>query len=72
MLKLPRARVPGGAEVCRRAVTEEEMQRVVESTMKIGPGRPAPKYDPSYKCPLEAQLGILLMERDMFREFMSR
>eukprot|EP00435_Cladocopium_sp_Y103_P066098 s163_g28.t1 len=40
-------------EVCRRAVTEEEMQRVVESTMKIGPGRPAPEYDPSYRCPLE-------------------
>ncbi|CAK9006920.1 Hypothetical protein (Fragment) [Durusdinium trenchii] len=40
-------------EVCRRAVTEEEMQRVVESTMKIGPGRPAPEFDPSYQCPLE-------------------
>ena len=45
------------SEVCRRAVTEEEMQRVVESTMKIGPGRPAPNYDPSYKCPLEARRG---------------
>ncbi|CAE7464771.1 HERC2 [Symbiodinium necroappetens] len=40
-------------EVCRRAVTEEEMQRVVESTMKIGLGRPAPEYDPNYTCPLE-------------------
>ena len=40
-------------EVCRRAVTEEEMQRVVESTMKIGPGRPAPDFDPNYQCPLE-------------------
>ncbi|CAE7241417.1 HERC2, partial [Symbiodinium pilosum] len=40
-------------EVCRRAVTEEEMQRVVESTMKISLGRAAPEYDPSYTCPLE-------------------
>mmetsp|Transcript_90089 Transcript_90089/g.142351 ORF Transcript_90089/g.142351 Transcript_90089/m.142351 type:complete len:693 (-) Transcript_90089:107-2185(-) len=40
-------------EVCVRAVTEEEMQRVVESQLKIGPGRPAPEYDPDYKCPLE-------------------
>ncbi|CAE7940191.1 HERC2 [Symbiodinium sp. KB8] len=40
-------------QVCRRAVTEEEMQRVVESTMKIGLGRPAPEYDPNYTCPLE-------------------
>ena len=24
------------SQVCRRAVTEEEMQRVVESTMKLG------------------------------------
>ncbi|CAJ1389826.1 unnamed protein product [Effrenium voratum] len=40
-------------EVCRRAVTEEEMQRVVESTMKISALRPAPTYDPSYQCPLE-------------------
>jgi hypothetical protein len=40
-------------EVCCRAVTEEEMQRVVESACKIGPGRPAPEYDPNYVCPLE-------------------
>jgi hypothetical protein len=39
-------------EVCQRAVTEEEMQRVVESACKIGPGRPAPEYDPNYECPL--------------------
>lgn len=40
-------------EVCERAVTEEEMQRVVESQCKIGPGRPAPEYDPDYVCPLK-------------------
>jgi hypothetical protein len=34
-------------------VTEEEMQRVVESQCKIGPGRPAPEYDPDYVCPLK-------------------
>lgn len=39
--------------VCERAVTEEEMQRVVESACKIGPGRPAPTFDPEYKCPLK-------------------
>lgn len=39
--------------VCERAVTEEEMQRVVESQCKIGPGRPAPEYDPNYVCPLK-------------------
>ena len=41
-------------EVCRRAVTEEEMQRVVESTVRIGPDSPAPEFDPDYQCPLEA------------------
>jgi len=40
-------------EVCERAVTEEEMQRVVESQCKIGPGRPAPTFDPNYVCPLK-------------------
>lgn len=40
-------------EVCERAVTEEEMQRVVESACKIGPGRPAPEFDPNYVCPLK-------------------
>jgi len=40
-------------EVCRRAVEEEEMQRVVEAAMKIGPGSPAPEYDPKILCPLK-------------------
>merc|ERR1711971_53184 len=40
-------------EVCARAVTEEEMQRVVESSFKIGTGRPAPQYDADYVCPLK-------------------
>eukprot|EP00931_Biecheleriopsis_adriatica_P072797 TRINITY_DN47199_c0_g1_i1.p1 TRINITY_DN47199_c0_g1~~TRINITY_DN47199_c0_g1_i1.p1 ORF type:complete len:626 (-),score=118.70 TRINITY_DN47199_c0_g1_i1:196-2073(-) len=40
-------------DVCQRAVTEEEMQRVVESSFQIGPGTPAPEYDPDYVCPLE-------------------
>mmetsp|Transcript_13524 Transcript_13524/g.35758 ORF Transcript_13524/g.35758 Transcript_13524/m.35758 type:complete len:658 (-) Transcript_13524:22-1995(-) len=40
-------------EVCQRAVTEEEMQRVVESAFKIGPTSPAPAFDRDYKCPLE-------------------
>eukprot|EP00928_Gymnodinium_smaydae_P097042 TRINITY_DN869_c0_g1_i2.p1 TRINITY_DN869_c0_g1~~TRINITY_DN869_c0_g1_i2.p1 ORF type:complete len:894 (+),score=167.84 TRINITY_DN869_c0_g1_i2:57-2684(+) len=40
-------------EVCERAVTEEEMQRVEDSICKIGPGSPAPTYDASYKCPLQ-------------------
>lgn len=39
-------------EVCRRAVTEEEMQRVTESALKIGPGTAAPEFDPKYVCPL--------------------
>eukprot|EP00929_Paragymnodinium_shiwhaense_P112056 TRINITY_DN80315_c0_g1_i1.p1 TRINITY_DN80315_c0_g1~~TRINITY_DN80315_c0_g1_i1.p1 ORF type:complete len:744 (-),score=178.89 TRINITY_DN80315_c0_g1_i1:127-2358(-) len=40
------------AEVCQRAVTEEEMQRVCEAHLKIGPNCPAPTYDRDYKCPL--------------------
>mmetsp|Transcript_36083 Transcript_36083/g.84585 ORF Transcript_36083/g.84585 Transcript_36083/m.84585 type:complete len:663 (-) Transcript_36083:96-2084(-) len=40
-------------EVCERAVTEEEMQRVVESARVIGPDSPAPAYDPKYQCPLK-------------------
>eukprot|EP00930_Biecheleria_cincta_P058125 TRINITY_DN43977_c0_g1_i1.p1 TRINITY_DN43977_c0_g1~~TRINITY_DN43977_c0_g1_i1.p1 ORF type:complete len:699 (-),score=147.11 TRINITY_DN43977_c0_g1_i1:728-2824(-) len=40
-------------DVCQRAVTEEEMQRVTDAMIKIGPGSPAPEYDPSYVCPLE-------------------
>lgn len=35
--------------VCQRAVTEEEMQRIVDSAVRIGPGRPAPQYDPGYR-----------------------
>lgn len=40
-------------EVCERAVTEEEMQRVAESLLKIGPGVKAPEFDAKYKCPLK-------------------
>jgi hypothetical protein len=39
-------------EVCSRAVIEEEMARLVESTTRIGPDSPAPAYDSSYVCPL--------------------
>lgn len=38
--------------VCQRAVTEEEMQRIVDSSVRIGTGAPAPEYDPNYRCPL--------------------
>lgn len=40
-------------EVCERAVTQEEMQRVEDATLSIHAGRPAPVYDPKYKCPLK-------------------
>eukprot|EP00930_Biecheleria_cincta_P034275 TRINITY_DN23701_c0_g1_i1.p1 TRINITY_DN23701_c0_g1~~TRINITY_DN23701_c0_g1_i1.p1 ORF type:complete len:734 (-),score=95.19 TRINITY_DN23701_c0_g1_i1:137-2305(-) len=40
-------------DVCQRAVTEEEMQRVCDAATHIGPGSPAPEYDSNYKCPLE-------------------
>lgn len=40
-------------EVCKRAVTQEEMQRVAEALFRITPGGPAPDYDPSYTCPIE-------------------
>lgn len=40
-------------EICKRAVTEEEMQRVVESAFKIGPGSSAPRFDPKYVCPIK-------------------
>jgi len=40
-------------EICQRAVTEEEMQRVVESAFKIGPGTSAPVYDSKYVCPIK-------------------
>lgn len=39
-------------DVCQRAVTEEEMQRVCDASTHIGPGSPAPEYDSNYKCPL--------------------
>lgn len=39
-------------EVCQRAVTEEEMQRVCDANTIIGPDSPAPTFDPAYKCPL--------------------
>mmetsp|Transcript_1321 Transcript_1321/g.3253 ORF Transcript_1321/g.3253 Transcript_1321/m.3253 type:complete len:686 (+) Transcript_1321:128-2185(+) len=39
-------------DVCARAVTEEEMQRIVESLTRITPNQPAPEYDASYQCPL--------------------
>mmetsp|Transcript_74015 Transcript_74015/g.176175 ORF Transcript_74015/g.176175 Transcript_74015/m.176175 type:complete len:652 (-) Transcript_74015:154-2109(-) len=42
-------------QVCTRAVTEEEMQRLVPSDFQIGEGTPAPKYDPNYKCPLTVE-----------------
>jgi len=42
-------------QVCTRAVTEEEMQRLVPSDFQIGEGTPAPKYDPNYKCPLHVE-----------------
>merc|ERR1712061_955252 len=46
--------------VCERAVTEEEMQRVVESKIRITPGCPAPDYDPSIKCPLQVLNAIFV------------
>ena len=40
-------------DVCRRAVTEEEMQRVTESTVMVKPGVSAPTYRAEDQCPLE-------------------
>lgn len=40
-------------DICQRAVTEEEMQRVVESAFKIGPGTCAPVFDSKYVCPIK-------------------
>ncbi|CAK0888621.1 unnamed protein product [Prorocentrum cordatum] len=31
------------------------MQRVIEAAYVIGPGYPAPEYDPSYVCPLNVE-----------------
>mmetsp|Transcript_36235 Transcript_36235/g.112715 ORF Transcript_36235/g.112715 Transcript_36235/m.112715 type:complete len:949 (-) Transcript_36235:38-2884(-) len=39
-------------EVCRRAVTTEEMQRVEEAAFRVGPGYARPEYDPDYVCPI--------------------
>lgn len=39
-------------EVCERAVTQEEMQRISASVMKLQPGEEPPRYDPDYVCPL--------------------
>lgn len=39
-------------EVCERAVTKEEMQRITDSMFKIGPSCPAPSYDKNYVCPI--------------------
>jgi len=47
-------------EVCRRAVTEEEMQRVVDASTTIQPGYPAPEYDPNYVTPLRVVDEIFL------------
>lgn len=40
-------------EVCTRAVTVEEMQRVQEAAFRVGPGYENPEYDPNYVCPIE-------------------
>jgi hypothetical protein len=40
-------------EVCERAVTEEEMQRVVPSETVINERNPAPEYNPDDTCPLK-------------------
>lgn len=39
--------------VCERAVTEEEMQRVVPSSTRITANSPAPEYDAKIPCPLK-------------------
>jgi len=39
-------------DVCRRAVTEEEMQRLVEAEFMLRSGDAPPAFDPSYSCPL--------------------
>jgi hypothetical protein len=42
-------------EVCQRAIVEEEMTRLIEAAYQIGPGYPAPDYDPNYICPLTVE-----------------
>jgi hypothetical protein len=39
-------------EVCQRAVTEEEMARVVDAAVRVQPDEPI-VFDPDYRCPLE-------------------
>lgn len=39
-------------QVCQRAIGEE-MQRLVDSTFRVGPGLQAPEFDPNAKCPLD-------------------
>mmetsp|Transcript_74727 Transcript_74727/g.219009 ORF Transcript_74727/g.219009 Transcript_74727/m.219009 type:complete len:831 (+) Transcript_74727:102-2594(+) len=39
-------------EVCCRAVTTEEMQRVEEAAFRVGPGYASPEHDPDYVCPI--------------------
>lgn len=39
--------------ICRRAVTEEEMQCLAEPLFQLMPGHPVPVYDPNYVCPIE-------------------
>lgn len=53
--KLTTAEIPLGehlSEVCRRAVTEEEMCRVVDAAVRVGQGETI-AFDPEYRCPLE-------------------
>lgn len=40
-------------EVCVRAVTVEEMQRVEQSNFSVRPGVETPSYNPHYICPLK-------------------
>jgi len=47
-------------DVCERAVTEEEMQRLEASTFMITPEIPTPHYNPDYKCPLRVDNATLL------------
>mmetsp|Transcript_15569 Transcript_15569/g.35710 ORF Transcript_15569/g.35710 Transcript_15569/m.35710 type:complete len:672 (-) Transcript_15569:114-2129(-) len=58
-------------EVCERAVTEEEMQRVIEATFRIGPGQPPPAYDPKYKCPLKVKEAYFVDHTVEFEESKS-
>jgi len=46
-------------EVCQRAVTEEEMARVVSSKFVIKEGSPVPEYDSQIQCPLQVEDEVL-------------